>query len=165
VLAPDILPPCVPFSADWKHILWQGFINSAIYLDSDVAYRLHSALVTAEQVQVEIYVAEDGKAPFEIWFGKLRDRQARARVLARIARIRLGNFGDSKALGEGLSELRIDYGPGYRLYFSQVEGRIVLLLFGGDKRTQSADIERARQYLADYKRRIKHKTGKEGISS
>ncbi|HWP45048.1 MAG TPA: type II toxin-antitoxin system RelE/ParE family toxin [Blastocatellia bacterium] len=121
--------------------------------------------MTTDPVQVEIYIADDGEAPFETWFEKLRDRQARARILARVARVRLGNFGDSKALGGGISELRIDYGPGYRLYFAEVGGRVVLLLCGGDKRTQRSDIERAKEYLADYKLRIKHRRGKEGKSS
>ena len=80
---------------------------------------------------------------FADWFGSLRDRQARARVEARIRRVTLGNIGDVKPVGEGVSELRIDYGPGYRLYFVQRGQKLVILLAGGDKKTQSQDIATA----------------------
>ena len=74
-----------------------------------------------------------------------------ARVLARLARVRQGNLGDCKAVGEGVSELRVDFGPGYRVYFGQ-KGRIwVVLLCGGDKRTQECDIRLAKQYWQEYK--------------
>jgi putative addiction module killer protein len=83
----------------------------------------------------------------------LSDRNAAARVQIRLERLRLGNFGDVRSLGKGLSELRIDAGPGYRVYLT-VEGQsIVVLLCGGDKTTQQKDIRRAREYLADYRRR------------
>ena len=77
------------------------------------------------------------------WFARLRDRQARARIDARIRRLSLGNPGDVKPLGEGISELRIDYGPGYRVYFVQRGKTVVILLAGGDKRTQDRDIKMA----------------------
>ena len=77
------------------------------------------------------------------WFETLRDRQARARVIARIRRLSLGNPGDVKPVGEGVSELRIDYGPGYRVYFVQRGQTMVILLAGGDKRTQDRDIKAA----------------------
>lgn len=77
------------------------------------------------------------------WFAKLRDRQARARIDVRIRRLSLGNPGDVKPVGEGVSELRIDYGPGYRVYFVQRGSTLVVLLAGGDKRTQNRDIETA----------------------
>ena len=78
------------------------------------------------------------------WFRRLRDRRARARINARIRRLSLGNVGDVRPVGEGVSELRIDYGPGYRVYFVQQEQSLVLLLAGGDKSTQERDITRAR---------------------
>lgn len=81
------------------------------------------------------------------------DTNARARVAARIDRLSLGNFGDCKSLRKGVSELRIDWGPGYRLYYGMLGRMCVLLLCGGDKRKQSADIERAVEYLEDYKER------------
>ena len=79
------------------------------------------------------------------WFNSLRDRQARARINARIRRLSLGNPGDVKPVGEGVSELRIDYGPGYRVYFVQREQTLVILLAGGDKHTQDQDIKTARE--------------------
>jgi putative addiction module killer protein len=75
------------------------------------------------------------------WFANLRDKQARARINARIRRLSLGNPGDVKPVGEGVSELRIDYGPGYRVYFLQRGREVVILLAGGDKRTQQKDIQ------------------------
>lgn len=78
-------------------------------------------------------------------FKKLRDRRARARILARIRRLQLGNPGDVEPVGGGVSELRISYGPGYRVYFVQHGAALVVLLAGGDKRTQQRDIARARE--------------------
>ena len=99
------------------------------------------------------YVAANGKRPFAEWLFSLSDRTAAARMQIRLERLRLGNFGDVRSLGRGLSELRIDVGPGYRVYFA-IEGKsLVLLLCGGDKATQQRDIRRAREYLADYRRR------------
>lgn len=86
---------------------------------------------------------------FAQWFRSLRDRQARVRIGARIRRLSLGNTGDVKPVGEGVSELRIDYGPGYRLYFVQRGQEVVILLAGGDKRTQSQDIAAAIELVRD----------------
>ena len=77
---------------------------------------------------------------FVAWFRGLRDRQARARIMVRIDRLALGNPGDARPVGEGVSEPRIDYGPGYRVYFVRRGTEVVILLAGGDKRTQSQDI-------------------------
>jgi putative addiction module killer protein len=99
---------------------------------------------------VDVYLDRAGRAPFSDWLSSLRDRAARARIRVRIDRLRIGNFGDCKPVGAGVSELRIDYGPGYRVYFGQAPGRVVLLLCGGDKRTQARDIERAQAFWADY---------------
>jgi putative addiction module killer protein len=84
--------------------------------------------------QTEVYAS---------WFDRLRDGMAKTRILLRIRRVSLGNFGDARPVGEGVSELRIDYGPGYRVYFCQMEKTLVILLAGGDKRTQKTDIQRA----------------------
>lgn len=80
---------------------------------------------------------------FARWFERLRDRQARARILVRVRRLSLGNPGDVRPVGEGVSELRIDYGPGYRVYFTARGETVVILLAGGDKRTQARDIRTA----------------------
>jgi putative addiction module killer protein len=80
---------------------------------------------------------------FERWFTRLRDRRAVARIKSRIDRLQLGLFGDVKPVGEGVSEMRIDYGPGYRIYFVQRGRELVILLAGGDKRTQTRDIGKA----------------------
>jgi len=88
---------------------------------------------------LEIRQTED----YARWFEKLRDRQARGRILARIRRLQLGNPGDVKAVGEGVSELRISYGPGYRVYVVQRGAALVVLLAGGDKGSQARDIKRA----------------------
>ena len=82
---------------------------------------------------------------FARWFDSLRDRQARARILVRIRRLSLGNAGDVKSAGERVSELRIDYGPGYRVYFTHLGKLVVLLLVGGDKSTQDRDIRNAQE--------------------
>ncbi len=83
------------------------------------------------------------------WFNSLRDRKARARIDVRIRRLSLGNPGDVKAVGEGVSELRIDYGPGYRVYYTQRGQRLIVLLAGGDKPTQKQDIKRALEIARD----------------
>ena len=80
---------------------------------------------------------------FAKWIDSLRDIRARARILVRIERLSLGNPGDVKAVGEGVSELRIDYGPGYRVYYKKIGQTIIILLAGGDKRTQAKDIKTA----------------------
>jgi putative addiction module killer protein len=80
---------------------------------------------------------------FAIWLDGLRDMRARARILARIERLASGNPGDVRPVGQGVSELRIDYGPGYRVYYKQHGQLVIFLLAGGDKRTQAKDIETA----------------------
>ena len=82
---------------------------------------------------------------FSCWFSSLKDRSGRIRILSRLDRISMGNFGDVKPIGEGVSEIRIDTGPGYRLYFVRRENVVVFLLCGGDKSTQERDIARARE--------------------
>jgi putative addiction module killer protein len=88
---------------------------------------------------------------FDSWLDGLRDVQGRARVLARVRRLSLGNPGDVKPVGEGLSEMRIDYGPGYRVYFLQ-RGPVVVLLCGGDKSSQKRDIALAKEIAAQWDR-------------
>ena len=104
-------------------------------------------------IEIRHYVTAAGRDIFDDWFSHVSDSRAQAKIAVRIDRLALGNFGDSKSLGSGLSELRIDWGPGYRVYYAMVGRDVVLLLCGGDKRRQQADIERAHDYLDDYKKR------------
>ncbi|HTY49882.1 MAG TPA: type II toxin-antitoxin system RelE/ParE family toxin [Steroidobacteraceae bacterium] len=90
-------------------------------------------------------------AEFDAWLSSLRDRQAVARITARIDRLAHGNPGDVKPVGAGVSEMRIDYGPGYRVYYQQRGPVIALLLCGGDKRTQDADVKQALKLAANWK--------------
>lgn len=83
------------------------------------------------------------------WYERLKDRQAKARIAVRIRRMQFGNFGDAKSVGEGVSELRFAFGPGYRVYFTERNGEIIILLAGGDKSTQRRDIEKAKQLAQD----------------
>ena len=100
-----------------------------------------------------MYVTEEGAVPFAVWMDGLRDVQARAQTQRRLARVRLGLLGDCKSVGGGVYELRIASGPGYRVYFAQIGQTVVLLLCGGDKSTQAADIAKAKAYWADYQER------------
>lgn len=88
---------------------------------------------------------------FDAWLRNLRDRRAKARIAARIDRLASGNPGDVKPIGGGLSELRIDHGPGYRVYFMQRGSIIIVLLCGGDKSSQQRDIEKAKALAAEWK--------------
>ena len=102
---------------------------------------------------IEFYVTSAGRAPFHDWLRGLRDVQARARIRVRLDRLRLGNPGDAHALSGGVWELRIDYGPGYRVYYAQSGPTTLLVLWGGDKTSQPADIRQAQTYWDDYQRR------------
>lgn len=104
-------------------------------------------------MEVREYQAVDGKTPVTRWLSGLRDSAARARIVARLDRLKAGLLGDWKSVGEGVCELRIDYGPGYRVYYAQDGEALILLLCGGDKRSQAKDVERAHAYWKDYKTR------------
>ena len=99
------------------------------------------------------YVTSGGKNPFREWLHGLRDIYGRAKIRIRLNRLRLGNFGDVKPVGGGISELRIPYGPGYRVYLVREGNTVTLLLCGGDKSTQTRDISMAQKYWLDYQRR------------
>lgn len=105
-------------------------------------------------MEIRRYLTDAGRDVIGEWLAALRDTHARARVAARLARLESGNFGDCKPLAKGVWELRIDVGPGYRVYYAIVGSEVVLLLCGGDKRKQTADIRRAIEYLDDYRRRM-----------
>ncbi len=100
---------------------------------------------------IERYTTDDDRTPFDEWYYCLRDAKVKTKIAQRINRISQGNLGDYRAVGEGVCELRIDYGPGYRVYFGQVGSTIVLLLCGGDKSTQAQDIRKAIEYWKDYR--------------
>ncbi|MVW78981.1 type II toxin-antitoxin system RelE/ParE family toxin [Bordetella sp. 02P26C-1] len=104
--------------------------------------------------RIEHYLtADDHDDMYMVWLNRLRDRQVKIAVIRRVNRIEQGNFGDHKFCRDGVWELRVDVGPGYRIYYAQVGKRVVLLLCGGDKRTQNADIERAVSYWHDWQKR------------
>ena len=105
-------------------------------------------------IEVFRYVTESGQEVIREWLDDLHDARAVTKIIMRMDRLADGNFGDCKPLRDGVWELRIDYGPGYRVYYAMVGRTCVLLLCGGDKRKQSGDINRAIEYLKDYKRRI-----------
>lgn len=104
-----------------------------------------------EPKQVFFYADADGNEPFQLWIDALRDKQGRRRILNRLSRLQQGNYGDVEPIGEGLSELRMFFGPGYRVYFGEDAGNIVIILCGGDKASQARDIENARTNWQEYK--------------
>lgn len=112
----------------------------------------YSFMITLTPFKIVEYTKKDGVNPFREWLETLQV-DTRARIQARLYRLQLGNLGDHKSVGHGVLELRLRFGSGYRVYFA-LEGRgLVLLLTGGDKRTQKKDIIRARQNLIDYRGR------------
>ena len=106
---------------------------------------------------VELFAEEDGSTPFARWFDRLPANVA-DRVDTALQRMRLGNLGDHKAVGQGVSERRIDFGPGYRLYFGRDGKHLIVLLAGGSKKTQSRDIKAAQELWKEYKKRKRRKT-------
>jgi putative addiction module killer protein len=106
--------------------------------------------------ELEYYISEKGKIPFKEWLERLRDVSARAKIRIRLDRVRLGNLGSNRAVGEGVRELKVDYVPGYRIYFAQEGSHVIILLLGGDKSNQEKDIEAAKEYWNNHKRRKRH---------
>jgi putative addiction module killer protein len=107
--------------------------------------------------EIEEYVTANGKSPYAGWFDGLRDTVARAKLVARIDRAAHGNFGDWKYLvgAKGVFEMRENYGPGYRIFYGIVDRKIILLLAGSTKKDQNRALAKAKEYLADYERRVK----------
>lgn len=103
--------------------------------------------------ELRTYQSAEGRCPFTEWLEALEDPRTRAKIEARLARLTLGNPGDCKALGGGVVELRIDWGPGYRVYFARIGRATLLLLCGGEKATQRKDIAHAKNCLEDYQAR------------
>lgn len=112
-----------------------------------------------EPLQLLYYQTRDGRMPFREWAIAIDDQVAHAALLARLARLRLGLFGDCRQVGAGVQEMRIDAGPGYRAYFASTSGGVVLLLCGGDKRSQSRDIRQSKIYWRDYEERSRSTRG------
>jgi len=106
-------------------------------------------------VEIRHYLTASGSDPYQQWMDDLRDLKGRVVILRRIDRLANGNFGDHKFCQDGVWELRIDFGPGYRVYYAQEAATIVLVLWGGSKRSQSADIKQAVRHWRDYQRRKK----------
>jgi putative addiction module killer protein len=106
-------------------------------------------------MELRIYTEAAGRAPFNEWLADLKDVKARAIIRSRLLKVQMGNFGDCKPLREGVQELRIDYGPGYRAYLSRQGPVLVLLLCGSDKSGQDRAIKQAIDYLTDWKQRGK----------
>lgn len=98
---------------------------------------------------IKIYQLSDGKCPFINWLEAL-DNTVRYRIKSRLARVALGNLGEYKILGDGISELKFTFDAGYRIYYAEINNEIILLLAGGDKKTQVKDINLAKHYLNDY---------------
>lgn len=99
------------------------------------------------------YQREDGREPFTDWLNGLRDKVAQARIRVRLRQVQAGNFGDSEPVGEGVIELRVHVGAGYRVYCGRHGKTVVLLLCGGDKSSQTTDIKRAKELWSEWKRR------------
>lgn len=102
--------------------------------------------------QLKKYVTDKGRCPFDEWLLSLKDKKTKAIIATRLNRLVQGNFGLCRQLGPELWELKIDFGPGFRVYFGEDGGTIVVLLNGGDKSTQTSDIEKAKKYWLEYKK-------------
>lgn len=101
--------------------------------------------------ELRTFRTKTGKNPFTDWLDSLKDTVGRAQITNRLNRVALGNYGDYNSVGDGIYELRIHYGPGYRIYFTEQEETILLLLIGGCKRTQKQDIKKSKQYWAEFR--------------
>jgi len=106
--------------------------------------------ITVKQRAAEIYESPSGKKPYAKWIKGLKDNKGKAKIFARVDRAKAGNFGDYKDLKDGLFEMRENFGPGYRVYFGIDGDEIIILLAGGDKGTQDADISKAKDYWLEY---------------
>ncbi len=109
-------------------------------------------MLPSSVIELRYYLASDGKSPFEQWFTEL-DAAAAAKVSVALARLEQGNLSNAKGVGEGVLEYRIDWGPGYRVYFGRDGEVLVILLTGGTKKRQQRDIDTAKALWSDYKRR------------
>ena len=100
-----------------------------------------------------VYEQDQGQRPYDKWFDSLRDKRMQSRIINRLGQVQAGNLGDCRSVGGGVIELRIDIGPGYRIYCGRSGATLVVLLCGGDKSSQDKDIERAKEFWVGWKRR------------
>lgn len=117
--------------------------------------RIYTTILTIKDdgmKKIKYYQSQTGKEPFKEWLQSVRDSVGVAQINNRVRRLSLGQRGDSEPVGEGVFELRIHFGPGYRVYYAELEQKLVILLLGGHKGTQKRDIARAKEYWKDYKR-------------
>lgn len=101
--------------------------------------------------ELQIYRDPNGREPFTEWLASIRDRKTRNRIQVRLDRLEYGHFGDCKSIGQGIFEIRLQFGAGYRIYFGEVDRTVVLILGGGDKSSQPRDIEHVEAYWLAYK--------------
>jgi len=123
--------------------------------DMNILDIVQSLDYTIRTKEIQKYKTSSDKCPYDIWLENL-DKSVQARIIKRIDRVSEGNFGDCKNIGSDISELRFDFGSGYRIYFSEFGNIVVILLCGGDKSTQAKDIEKAKEYVKDLKERLKN---------
>ena len=95
-------------------------------------------------IQIKLLETDEGKVPFEQWYDSLKDKVTKVRIRRRLDRVELGNFGDTESVGEGIYELRLHFGTGYRVYFARVGNTVIVLIGGGDKSSQNTDIAQAK---------------------
>ena len=95
-------------------------------------------------IQIKLLETDEGKVPFEQWYDSLKDKVTKVRIRRRLDRVELGNFGDTESVGEGIYELRLHFGSGYRVYFARVGNTVIVLIGGGDKSSQNTDIAQAK---------------------
>ena len=107
--------------------------------------------IMESRIQVKLLATDEGKIPFLEWYGSLRDKVTKLRIRGRLDRLELCNFGDTQSVGEGVYELRLHFGSGYRVYFARVENYLVILIGGGDKSSQQRDITKAQEIWKRYK--------------
>lgn len=122
-------------------------MNFKVELLSFISYNINMS----KKRTLKIYQDAGGNEPFIEWLEGIKDRKSRSRVIARLDRLEVGNPGDTRPVGEGVSELRMHFGPGYRVYYGEDGPAIVILLSGGDKGSQSRDIKKALTYWKNYK--------------
>lgn len=107
--------------------------------------------IMESRIQVKLLATDEGKIPFLEWYSSLRDKVTKLRIRGRLDRLELCNFGDTQSVGEGVYELRLHFGSGYRVYFARVEDYLVILIGGGDKSSQQRDITKAQEIWKRYK--------------